>query len=286
MAYHPRSAWRRRQPKRVVPHPVTSAGSAVSLLVMHHTVGSDGPFFPALQSVESQHINGRYDDFAYNGAVSAVEPYHTDGRGPTVLGGATGNGVDSRSLSIVALGDFHNAGRTAATDLLVSNTADLIVRWIKVGHVSPSFTLDPHRRHYATACCGDRLVNRLPDITKLVATRLGEEDVRDYAEWWRYYNKAKLGEYHPVIEFIQRGLKSYGLYRGNITGRKNARTLAGWTAFEKSVKGTNNDEVAGPASWKLFTDAVFAESAEALSPELRRAINEAVRAVKALEDYT
>ena len=285
--YYP-PTWKQLHPKAVTPHPVTAAGGAVDLVVLHHTVTDDEPFFAILRQVERMHINGNFDDFAYNGASSNTEEAYTDGRGPLVQGGATGNGVDRYSLSVVAVGDFHTASGQVPTNLLVTNTASLIARWIKLGHVTRDFKLAPHRDYYATACCGDRLVKRIPEIEKLAKELAAEEDPEEedmtpMSEWWKTYNRAGRWEFHPHLEFIQSGLKSMGLYRGPVTGKKNDRTVAGWEAFERSVDGTDNNGQAGQKSWDLFLLAVFARDSGHVPTSLLVSIDQAVAAVDALE---
>jgi hypothetical protein len=206
------------------------------------------------------HIEGGFLDFAYNGAASNADYTYTDGRGPTVLGGATGNGVDASSLSIVAVGDFHTNGKDIPSAYLVENVASLIVRWMELGHVTPNYSLRPHRDFYATACCGDRLVSKIPEIKALVEyKRTKEEEVLDMAEWWKYFNRTKPMEYHPVVEFVQRGLAALDLYGGPINARKNGRTSASWEAFEKATRGTDNNDKAGPKSWDAFLTAVYSD---------------------------
>lgn len=168
-----RDDWADAPAKQVVAHPVTSKGQAVSLVVLHHTVSRDQPFEDILRQVLHQHLAGEYYDFAYNGAASNSSDQNADGRGPLAQGGATGNGVDSYSLSIVAVGQFQPGAKDsngnllpyqAPSDKLVENVAQLIASWIERGYVAKNFALDPHRKYYATACCGDDLVARIPDI--------------------------------------------------------------------------------------------------------------------------
>ena len=182
MPYTETDEWKELEPKRVVPHPMTSEGSPVALVVLHHTVTAAGPFFDVLRSVDAYHHTKVYSDIAYNGAASNVSPDWTDLRGPLVQGGATGktsSGIvmDTRSLSIVVPGDFETAGKDEASDTVVDTVSELILRWIRAGYVTRDFVLAPHRAYRSTACCGSRLIARIPEIRERVRLELIVDDV-------------------------------------------------------------------------------------------------------------
>ena len=181
MLYTETNKWKVLEPKRVVPHPMTSEGSPVSLVVLHHTVTAAGPFFDILRSVDAYHHTKVYNDIAYNGAASNVSPDFTDLRGPLVQGGATGktsSGIvmDTRSLSIVVPGDFETAGKDEASTTVVETVSQLIRRWILAGYVTRDFVLAPHREYRSTACCGSRLIARIPEIRERVELDLIIDD--------------------------------------------------------------------------------------------------------------
>ena len=292
MPYVSRSEWTSgRPPKSVTRHPMTSNGVPVSLIVLHHTVTPDEPFYQWLRSVEVQHLNGVYADFAYNGAASNSSAQYTDGRGPTVQGGATGNGVDASSLSIVAVGDFHTGGKDLASDLLVENVAGLIVRWIKGGRVAEDFRLEPHRNFYATACCGDRLVARIPDIKRAVRQQLhgGASAPRRFPmmdQWYKHYNSVAYGtKPDGIVEWYQDGLIRIGYLKGKADGVKGPRTDNAWVSFELDAGAKNPDARPGRYSTNAFRSALDdgIVDTKVISDRLKRARRSIVAAQKLLD---
>ena len=160
-----RDDWTTRPPRVRNPHPITSKGGAVEWVVAHHSVTGTEPLEPILRSIQDDHLDDRgWYDIAYNAAVSNVERLAAHCRGPLLQGGATGRAMDPKSLSICAIGDFHTEGEDDPTSALLHNMSDLLAMWIKGGYVSPSFSLRPHNKYSATACCGDRLIKLLPTI--------------------------------------------------------------------------------------------------------------------------
>ena len=155
------------KPKRVVKHPVTAAGGAVDLVVLHHSVTSAGPLQRVLRAIERYHINGEFYDIAYNYLVN--EEGSAEGRGALVQGGATGAGIDSKSLSICVLGDYETAGKDGVSTGLVDQIAALLADLVGMGVLASDFELVPHSQYKATACCGKRLKAAIPDVMRLVA---------------------------------------------------------------------------------------------------------------------
>ncbi len=153
-------------PKRVVKHPVTSAGGAVDTVVLHHSVTGSEPFETVLRSIERFHINGEFYDIAYNFLMN--DKNTAEGRGAFVQGGATGAGMDASSLSICVLGDYETAGKHVVSADLVDGLAGLLVDLVKMGVVAPGFNLAAHSDFKATACCGVRLKAEIPRVMRIV----------------------------------------------------------------------------------------------------------------------
>jgi len=257
----PREEWGLLEPKQVVPHPVTSVGQAVSLFVLHHTVTNESPFVRTLQAIERFHHGGVYFDIAYNAAASNVTDETAVLRGPLTQGGATGNGVDSYSLSCVAVGSFHREGDKRfheVSDMLINNVAHKAVQWINAGHLSPNFTMDPHREHYETSCCGDALFARIPDIMARVQELQGEPMiVIPMDQWDNHFNE--LDDFNApdgVIEWFQDGLTVLGYDPGPIDGQKGPQTRAAWLAFEVDQGYENANDRPGKFSIVAFREAL------------------------------
>jgi len=258
--------WKKLAPKTVVPHPVTASGGAVKLVVLHHSVTPDAAFLDMLLSIERYHHGKAYYDFAYNGAASNSSDESADGRGPVVQGGATGNGVDAHSLSIVAIGDFQSSGKDVPADRLVENVARKIVGWVELGHVAPDFKLEPHRLHYSTSCCGDRLVRRIPEIVERVAEILGgvADMVAMMSEWDEHYRSLEVpSEPDGIVEWFQDELSQLGFYTNAVDGVKGGATVAAWLSFEESQGWRNANELPGNFSVQRMRELVKAKAAAA-----------------------
>ena len=249
--YYEASEWKLRTPKRIVPHPMTSHGTPVREIVLHHTVTPALPFVEWLRNVERMHHDGKYYDFAYNGAAS-VHGDTAEARGPLVQGGATGNGVDAYTLSIVAVGDFQTEGKNKATDALVAGVADLVNRWQDMGHVATDgLKMSPHREHYATSCCGTRLVRRIPDILESIIE--GGDMVPLLEDWDKHFRQRANGAAADgIIQWFQGGLLTLGHYSGPVDGVMSEATRAAWLAFEVFRGYENANDRPGNSSIQAF----------------------------------
>jgi hypothetical protein len=282
MGYVPTGDWKVLAAKRIVSHPMTAKGYPVPLVVLHHTVTTEGPFFKILQSVDRYHQGGVYDDIAYNGAASNTEEFYTDLRGPLVQGGATGkwNGeiIDRRSLSIVVPGDFQTAGKDAPNAVVVDTVAALIVRWILQGHVTRTFKLEPHRNYHRTSCCGERLMAVIPAIRARVDELLAggvslvsnvEEDMMGVPirEWNTEYIRGASGsEYSAAVELWQRALLAAGFDPGAVDGLRGAKTEAANKWFESRFGLDNPDGFPGNPSWRRLLAILATPSTEVEVP--------------------
>jgi len=180
-------------PKRVVKHPITSAGGAVDTVVLHHSVTSSEPFETVLRSIERYHISGEFYDIAYNFLLN--DKHTAEGRGAFVQGGATGAGMDSSSLSICVLGDYETAGKHVVSADLVNGLAGLLVDLVNMGVVAPGFNLAAHSDFKATACCGVRLKAEIPRVMRIV-----QAAVSDVIEPRRLTDAQKLAAIKTILE--------------------------------------------------------------------------------------
>ncbi len=181
-----RKEWKAAPFKRAPrPHRVTvDAGQPVKEVVIHHTAGNDRPFVINLRNTQQQHLRHPkidYSDIAYNGAVSNVEPFAANLRGPDAQGGATGAPVDAVTLSVVVLGNFSVEGTHKPTKLLGDNLEALLLMWIAMGKVAPDFVLSGHNKHRATLCPGQRITAELPDLQRRI--RLAARPAPPVGEW-------------------------------------------------------------------------------------------------------
>lgn len=275
MAYTPREGWSSLDAKVITPHPMTTKGDPVSLIVLHHTVTSPSPFYAVLAAIQRNHLSGKYHDIAYNGAASNASDDFTDLRGPLRQGGATGENRDGRvvdewSLSIVVPGDFETAGKDNPTAKAIENTAQLIALWHSQGHVADDFTVEPHRDHYQlsngtprTSCCGRRLLAVIPQIEARAQELIkGDDEMAPMIEWWRTFNRTEDGDESGVIEWFQRGLAELGFYDGRINGKQAPRLRAAWLEFERSLGHPNPNDKAGAATLQHFIDLLAERSAD------------------------
>ena len=155
-------------PSKVVPHPKTSVGKPVDLVVLHHSVTGVTPFKGTLAAIARGHMNSSYFDIAYNFLTNDVTM--VEGRGGKVQGGATGEhkltgiNMDERSLSLCVLGNFEDKGTHEVKPGHIQTIAAGLVEMIQQGLLSPGFKIQPHSRFKATACCGKRLEAAIPAI--------------------------------------------------------------------------------------------------------------------------
>lgn len=140
----------------------------VSLVYIHHSVTSAPPA-KASEEVEAQHMrtldgiaHGRgFQGFSYNYAVAKSGRAWT-GRGRHV--GAQNDGENSSSVGIVVMGNYQV---DEATDTIVEGVGKLIAELKERGAIKRGVTIiRGHRDSDATACPGNKLYARLPDIRR------------------------------------------------------------------------------------------------------------------------
>lgn len=136
-------------------------------LTLHHTaVRLDrAALAPArLRGHQAFHLEQGWSDIAYHFGVDPLGNVY-ELRDPQVPGD-TFTGYDpSGHLLIVAEGNF---SVEEPTDTMIESLAQ-VVAWAAERYQIPVTTLSGHRDHTATACPGDALYSRLPDITARAA---------------------------------------------------------------------------------------------------------------------
>ena len=155
-------------PTKVVPHPITSKGQGVDLVVLHHSVTGQSPSMDRARAIEAYHQRdgSEFFDIAYNYLV-AVDGTAFEARGPYTQGGATGAGQDKLSLSVCAIGNFETSHPPI---MLLDTIGELLSDLVKTGLVKPGFKLQPHSDFKATACCGAHLKTAIPSIMSRVGS--------------------------------------------------------------------------------------------------------------------
>lgn len=168
MRFFNRSEWTSGvKASEVVAHPVTVKGVAVKTVVLHHSVTGRAPALAKARAIEQYHVGPETDffDLAYNFLVSASDSSVFEGRGSLVQGGATGAGMDAKSLSVCAIGNFEDS---QVPEVLLNNLVDLLSKLVADGFVAADFVLRPHSDFKATACCGVNLVREIPGVVERV----------------------------------------------------------------------------------------------------------------------
>ena len=165
--HHSRTDLGLRAPTRVTMHPNLPAQT----VFIHHGASATPRSQPAEEEQWRQYqryhmdVSGRgWSDIAYNkGAGPSGDTY--EGRGWARQGGATGAPYDANSVSVCAIGNYH---QDLPTDELVRAIARLIRNGIDRGRIAEDADIRPHRAVSQTACPGDHLVDALPRIRALV----------------------------------------------------------------------------------------------------------------------
>ena len=163
---HPRSAWGARAPK-------CSSSTSPYRAVVHHTADPTNSPLTAeqqLRQVQNYHMDSRgYCDIAYNYLVSRDARVWT-GRGATTLGGHTLN-HNAGNVAICYLGTYTDDVPTAAQ---MCSGAGMFA-WLNVTYNIPlaSTSIKGHRDYGSTACPGNQLYARLPEMISLAKNGCG-----------------------------------------------------------------------------------------------------------------
>lgn len=162
----------------------------VQTIFVHHTVSPDTGDVVAdvAGPCDTDQRNFSKVSYSWNvhestGSVIEVEGTH---RGAHTINNAQ-QSLNGIAFGFGLIGNFHSGQPTPTprppSDLLIVLTAEAIVeKAIKPGYAAPDVPIAGHRdAPYATACCGDMLYARLPDIraevARLVAQPPTEDDV-------------------------------------------------------------------------------------------------------------
>ncbi len=94
-------------------------------------------------------------------------------------------------------------------------------------------------------------------IEQRIAALKGEAMMPAMMDWARHYNKLPFGKgYDPIVEFVQRGLRSLGHYQGPVDGAKTEEVDEAVKAFETAElgEGPKRNENFGSVSWPRFLE--------------------------------
>ena len=173
-----RAEWGARSPSR----PPTPIATPTPRLWLHHTAGAldaggNGVWWDDVRGIQNFHIDVRkWIDIGYSFVVGGGKVY--EGRGAGIAGGHT-EGDNSRSHAICLVGDY---SWMDPTDRDLAAIVDLTVHGHKNGWW-PNQITGGHRDAPGaqTACPGDRLYARIPDLNRLITARLAapEDDMFD-----------------------------------------------------------------------------------------------------------
>lgn len=139
-------------------------------IAIHHTASAAHPenYDPALlRQIEHGEIAAGYNALAYHtmvfndGFLAESRPYGS-------MGAATG-GHNDHTIAFCFIGYFHPDFNHVASEVSLRNVAAEIARLVDLGFLAPNYVVWPHRTwtagtQWATACCGDNLIPRVPDI--------------------------------------------------------------------------------------------------------------------------
>jgi len=168
-----------RKPEYKTPLPVYPA----SKVILHHggsrTPRTELEEYQQWRGYQAYHMDVRgWSDIAYNKGVGPVTGNTYAGRGFTRQGGATGSPHDAQSVSICAIGDFHNG---PASDELITGIVKCVRRGIRNGNLAPQdqIDIDAHRNFSSTSCPGDSLYGHIDEIYDLVMAPFDLDDELD-----------------------------------------------------------------------------------------------------------
>ncbi|WP_432662361.1 peptidoglycan recognition family protein [Wukongibacter baidiensis] len=153
-------------------------------LIVHHTgdannaladaFGSDEAGF--MKRVQEIHMGKGYYDIGYNFGLGS-EGTLMEGRSIAREGGHTLNGYNTKSIGIVALGNYspEDCGSKASTLSSVQEDSLIdILAWLCYKYDIESYDIIGHRDAQSKDCPGSRIYDKLDDIRNKVAERLYE----------------------------------------------------------------------------------------------------------------
>lgn len=173
-----RAGWGARPPKRVNPldpDPSRPGYEPAPEVFIHHTAAGVSPEVAQVRGVQNYHMDSPdrlYNDIAYNLLFGQSGTIY-EGRGWDVQSGGTGNPYDRYSYSLCAIGNF---SEVVPSDALVESMARMIAIGIVFGKIVRNPVIRGNRDVAPTACPGDHLYARLPQIRTRVRELMREQD--------------------------------------------------------------------------------------------------------------
>jgi len=220
-------------------------------LWLHHTANHSLHGASGMRSLQSYARSNGYVDLEYSVCVDTDGQIYMS-RGIGKDSAATG-GNNSTSHAVCAMGYFHPPYNDPVTSALMDGIASAVL-WLKAqGAIQQARITGPHRAApgNSTACCGDGLVAKIPDIQRIIDGGGGpapqppeEDDPMDLAS-------ATNHDARPVVFQVGGDAKLYYRIRNasgggwptwkDLSGGKTG--FATVTAFQTPFKNTTKIEV-------------------------------------------
>lgn len=254
---HTRSAWGARPPSS----PVTMLSSRPTMVIVHHTAGSNTTNYTQSWAYQmSRGIQNYHMDS--NGWIDAGQQF-TISRGGYIMEGR------NRSIEALTSGTKHVVGahvsgqnnvaigiENEGTYITASPTAALWTSLVNtVAYMCQQYSIAParifgHRDYNNTQCPGDRLYAMLPQLRDEVAAKLGSGNPPDPVAW----PLVRQGDSGPVVRTVQHLLRQGG---ATITadGAFGPATDSAVRTFQ-SARGLTADGLVGSQTWPALVVTV------------------------------
>lgn len=231
-----------RAPKRTTYLPARNVVESV----LHH--GGDGSASPTVDDqlrrwggyqryhMRSKLLGGRgWSDIAYNYGL-LLDGRLVEGRGHTVEGGATGGGVDDRSVSVCAIGNYDT--EQAPTDAQIATMRHLNLDvWPTL---FPNYRgLNGHHDYGKQACPGSTFRVRWAEMTTPTPTTPSEDDMAGQASDFVCFAKREGDQYPAVYAVWRGGYKTWIPTPAALELQRNMLIYTGWDADHLKIKVWN-----------------------------------------------
>jgi hypothetical protein len=144
----------------------------IDKIIIHHTAGS---LFDTVDDIRHFHIEKRgYNDIGYH-AVVTPDGTVCAGR-PAWKIGAHCKFHNTGSLGLSFIGFYHPPKNNKLSQLQINGAVQQLVQWCRSYNISPQ-AIYPHSKFGSTACPGDRIRERMPEIQRLVAAELQKQKI-------------------------------------------------------------------------------------------------------------
>lgn len=131
-------------------------------VIVHHTAGS---IHDSVADIRRFHVEKRgYNDIGYHALISP-DGHIAPGR-PVWKVGAHCKWHNTGTLGLCFIGYYHPPLNQAVIPAQLKSAAVQIAEWASMYGFSPSLVF-PHSKFGATACPGDRIRERIPEIIRM-----------------------------------------------------------------------------------------------------------------------